>query len=68
MFRDGGLGELRECRFTECQTDLEVDKHSRLWVNDTDARLGSNDPRVEKIGFLRLGKGPSVKLPESEND
>jgi len=67
MFRDGGLGELRECRFTECQTDLEVDKHSRLWVNDTDARLGSNDPRVEKIGFLRLGKGPSVKLPEIEN-
>jgi hypothetical protein len=66
MFRDGGLGELRECKFTECQTDLEIDKHSRLWVNDTKARLGSNDPRVEQIGSLRLGKGPSVNLPENK--
>lgn len=65
MFRDGGLGNLLRCRFTECQTDLEVDKHSRLWVNETNARIGSNESRIEKVGLLRLGGGPSVTLPES---
>jgi len=62
LFRTGGFGQLRECRFSDCPRDLDLDAHSQIWLDDTDASVSvSQQGQVHSSGVFHLGDGPSVR-------
>lgn len=62
LFQRGGDGELVRCEIKNCDKDLRLDKHSRLWLRETELKVPAGlQDQVFHDGQFELGPGPRVR-------
>lgn len=67
LLQRGGEAQLVRCTVRDCRKDLELDKHSRLWLRETPLRVPAGlKEQVSTEGPFELGSGPRVRIqPQS---
>ena len=60
LFQTGGYGELVRVTFRECPSEVQMDRYSKIWLQETSA--GEPARAIFQQGHFDLGDGPSVRI------